>query len=240
MVPVRSTPAHRPLGARAAHLCAIGSIAIVLAACSPTGAIGSPSPPSAAGVVSPSPSVTAPASATPGATPSASETPAATPTIASTSTPAPTGDSGEVPTTTCTKLPYLRGTDFEAVRFADVRVGTHPSYDRIVFQFAAGKFPDIEVRTVKPPFKLDPSDLPVTIAGDTFLRIRLNHVAVETIPAEANDIQPGYPILVELRQTTGYEGDAVWIAGLSGPACVAMVSILKAPARLVIDVWRVP
>ena len=52
---------------------------------------------------------------------------------------------------------------------------------------------------------------------------------------DADDIKPGYPTLVELRQTTGYEGDAVWIAGLSGPACVR-VSIFSSPARLVVDV----
>ena len=67
----------------------------------------------------------------------------------------------------------------------------------------------------------------MTIDGTAFLKIRLNHVAVETIPSDADDLKPGYPVLVELRQTAGYEGDAIWIAGLAGPACVR-VSILRA------------
>ena len=176
MVPVRSAPAHRPFPARAARLSMVGVVAILLAACGTTGS-SSPSA-GAATVVSQSPSATAaaasvPASVAPSVAAPASPTSAATPTTAPTSTPVPSGDSGEVPTTTCAELPYLRGTDFERVRVADVRVGTHPTYDRIVFQFAAGKFPDIEVRKVKPPFKLDPSDLPVTIDGDTFIKIRL-------------------------------------------------------------------
>ncbi|HSS35940.1 MAG TPA: hypothetical protein VLR93_06675 [Patescibacteria group bacterium] len=82
---------------------------------------------------------------------------------------------------------------------------------------------------------LDPSDQPVAVDGSAFIKIRLNHVAVETVPADADDIKPGYPMLVELRQTTGYEGDAVWIAGLSVPACVR-VSIFHSPSRLVVDV----
>ena len=120
------------------------------------------------------------------------------------------------------------------MRIADVRHPAGRLYDRLVYEFRAGKLPEIEISSVEPPFKLDPSDQPVTVEGSAFIKIRLNHVAVETIPADADDIKTGYETLVALRQTTGYEGDAVWIAGLSGPACVR-VSIFSSPARLVVD-----
>ncbi len=234
MVPARSSTAHRSFPPGLARLGAILAVAAIVAACGSTGATASPSPSSSAVAgASPSPAATATVEPTAAASASATAAPTSTPTTAPTATP--TTAPNQPPAFACTKLPYLRGTDFESVRVADVRVGTHAGYDRMVFEFGAGKFPDIEVRTAKPPFKLDPSDLPVTIDGTAFLKIRLNHVAVETIPSDADDIKPGYPVLVELRQTTGYEGDAVWIAGLSGPACVR-VSIFKAPARLVVDV----
>jgi hypothetical protein len=93
------------------------------------------------------------------------------------------------------------------------------------------------VEVVQPPFKLDPSDLPVTVAGSTFIRIKLTQVAVETVTPDEMDLRPGYPILREVRQVAGYEGDATWIAGLSGPACVR-ITLLDAPRRLVVDVAR--
>jgi len=117
----------------------------------------------------------------------------------------------------------------------DVRVGSHPGFDRIVYEFASGKRPSVRVTSVAPPFKLDPSDKPVTVDGTAFIQIKLTNVAVETVPDAANDIKPGYPTLVELRQIAGYEGDATWIAGLNGPAGVR-VSILTAPSRVVLDV----
>ena len=88
-------------------------------------------------------------------------------------------------------------------RSATSASGPHAGYDRMVYEFANGRFPEIEVSRVKPPFKLDPSDLPVTIDGSAFLKIRLNHVAVESVPAAADDMKPGYPMLVEVRQIAG-------------------------------------
>ena len=184
--------------------------------------------------MTPTPTATAQPTPTATAQPTPTATAQPTPTATAQPTPSPT-TAPSAPAFACTKLPYSRASDVLSVRVADVRVGTHPGYDRMVWEFANGRFPDIEVQRAKPPFKLDPSDLPVTIDGTAFIKIRLNHVAVETVPADADDMTPGYPMLLELRQTAGYEGDATWIAGLAGPACVR-VMILKNPARLVVDV----
>jgi hypothetical protein len=121
-----------------------------------------------------------------------------------------------------------------SIGVADVRVGSHLGFDRIVYEFSGGRLPAILIEPTAPPFKYDPSDLPVTIKGSAFLRIHLTHVAVETVKDSWSDQKPGYPILQELLATTGFEGDSTWIVGMSGPAC-AHISILQAPSRLVID-----
>jgi len=231
MVPTRST-----IVRRAARLTRRGGVsvalAIVLAGCGANAPSGA-SPTSSA--AAPSATTAASPTSAPSATLAPTATPKPTPTATAQPTPSPTASPNPAPPFACTKLPYRRPNDTLSVRIADVRVGTHPRYDRMVWEFRAGKLPDITVQTARPPFKLDPSDLPVTIQGKAFLKIRLTNVAVETVPAKADDLTPGYPMLVELRQTTGYEGDTVWIAGLSGPACVR-VMILSSPARLVVDV----
>jgi len=202
-----------------------------LGACAPA---TTPSPSAAA------PSATAPPSATPSETtspaptPSATVPPAATPTAPPTATPTPSPTASPA-AFACTRLPYVRHSGSFAVRMSDVRVGRHPGFDRIVYEFRVGKRPVIAVSPTQPPFKLDPSDLPVTIAGSAFIKIRLTSILNETMPASKLDQKPGYPMLLELRETAGYEGDSTWIAGLSGPACVR-VSILDAPSRLVIDI----
>ena len=203
------------------------ALASMVAACggTPGSAQVSAAPPA---VTSPWASIASPGTE-PAATPTAAPTPTASPSPTPTASPQPTAAFA------CTKLPYVRAGGTLSVRMTDVRVGSHPGFDRIVYEFASGKRPSVRVTSVAPPFKLDPSDKPVTVDGTAFIQIKLTNVAVETVPDAANDIKPGYPTLVELRQIAGYEGDATWIAGLNGPACVR-ISILTAPSRVVLDV----
>lgn len=198
---------------------------LVIGCGSAVGSAGASAPPAS---IAPT---TAPAS------PSTAATPTPTITATPTASPSPTPTASPLATAAfaCTRLPYVRPATTLSVRVTDVRVARHPGYDRIVYEFGSGRFPAIRITSVAPPFTLDPSGLPVTIQGTAFVQIKLTNVAVETVPAAANDMKPGYPILVELRQTAGFEGDATWIVGLNGPACVR-VSILSAPSRLVVDV----
>lgn len=232
MTRVDSTPRSNWRGATGWPLRAV-ILAVALAACGPSATA--------------SPSSATPLVASPSVGPSATggnEAPTAT--VAPTPTPTPTlapASPSATPTATptaspvafaCTSLPRIRHSGSIYVGVADIRVGRHPGYDRIVYEFRAGKLPAIDIREVEPPFKLDPSDLPVTIKGSAFIRIKLTNVAVETVPTDASDLKPGFPLLVELREIAGYEGDSTWIAGLAQPGCVR-VSILAAPSRLVID-----
>jgi len=227
-MPVVSTITQRDCGRgrRPGAICAV--LLLLLASCGPgaTPAPSGPGPSSAAPTTSPG----APASTAPSISPSAPVT------SGSPSAPAPTPPPS-APPIACSTLPFARASAAVAVGLTDVRVGSHAGYDRIVVEFAGTRLPAVRVEVVEPPFKLDPSDLPVTIGGSAFIQVKLTGVAVETVPAAAQDILAAAPVLVELRQTAGYEGDATWIAGLRGPSC-ARISFLTGPTRLVVDVAR--
>lgn len=61
----------------------------------------------------------------------------------------------------------------------DVRVGTHPGYDRIVFEFVTTRIsrrrplgvPRYEITRAETPLTEDPSGLPLSVGGSVFLGI---------------------------------------------------------------------
>jgi len=187
----------------------------------------SASPTGSTAVVSP----TASPSATPTQTPSATPTPSVTPPV--TASPEPTDALGPF---TCS-LPLTRaGTAAGAQQGdpTDVRVGTHDGYDRIVFEYSGSATPTLTIETVQPPFTHDPSDLPMTVAGSAFLRIKLEGVLMGGYTG-ATDFKPNYPALVELAQQGDFEGIQTWIVGLTKTSCVRVIQ-LNDPTRLVIDI----
>ena len=109
----------------------------------------------------------------------------------------------------------------------------HPGYDRIVFEYLGTVRPTIQVDAAVPPFKRDPSDVPMAVKGDHFLRIRLTGVA----PAYGGrvDFVVALPRLAELVQQGDFEAVQTWIVGLHGSACVRIFE-LTGPERLVVDV----
>lgn len=176
---------------------------------------------------SPSPTSSAsPAPSQPIPTPSPTSTPAPT------ESPMPTSGS---PTAGCASGDGVSGPATMPVTISDVRVGTHPGYDRIVFDVADPMFwPNVTVVPAEPPFTMDASGKAVEVSGRTYLRITLDHAAGSNLTEATYDQRPGYPILTELRNTGDYEGVQTWIAGLTGPACVR-VSTLSSPNRVVVD-----
>ena len=124
----------------------------------------------------------------------------------------------------------------------DVRVGAHADYDRVVFEFRGAGVPELRLERVQPPFVKDPSGLPLTVPGTSFVFIRL----VQTSGAgyATPDGQPTYTgpssftlkgaRLTALVKVGDFEGYFTWIAGLTGPMC-HQISTLASPARIVID-----
>jgi len=142
----------------------------------------------------------------------------------------------------CTFPQSLNGATDRA-QISGLRGGAHAGYDRIVFEFsgsgAAGAIPAIQIQVGAPPFTADPSGLPISVSGVSFLILTLH--GASTVDPDGNptyagttDFKPALPVLQELVMAGDFEAVSTWIAGLTGPAC-ARLSVVTDPGRLVID-----
>ncbi len=125
-------------------------------------------------------------------------------------------------------------------QITDLAVGTHDTYDRIVFDFAAG-IPEYTIEKASPPLVGDPSGLPIDVQGSSFLRIILHGASAAGyggIPFNGpTSFTPRFAKLVELKAAGDFEAVATWYVGMNGGACVRVFT-LNAPNRLVIDLQR--
>lgn len=91
-------------------------------------------------------------------------------------------------------------------------------FDRMEFWFDSG-VPTYSIEYVDGPITACGSGLPVEVAGTHFLQIRMQGAAAHTDSGEATitttDLLPGHPTLLQLTMTCDFEGEVVWIAGLS-------------------------
>ena len=76
----------------------------------------------------------------------------------------------------------------------------------------------IRVEPATPPFTLDPSGLPVTVAGDSYWRVVLTGVEGSSLPTAERDLVSLGAGPAEVRQTGDFEGVMTWIIGEHGPA----------------------
>lgn len=188
--------------------------------------IGSPGPSAVA--IAPSPS----------AAPSASGAPATAP---PTSTPSvgpsdePSGLGGFTCGTSATILPPTASQANPATQINDVRVGSHPGYDRIVFQFVGSSRPQLTVAVARPPFVGDATGKTIDVAGSAFLSLKLYVASEYPTYTGPSSFSPGYPALKALVNTGDYEGYVTWIAGLNSSACYR-ISTLSGPTRIVVDI----
>jgi hypothetical protein len=113
-----------------------------------------------------------------------------------------------------------------------ILIGRHTDYDRIVFEYTGTVTPSLRIETVRPPFTRDPSNLPMTVAGSSFVRIRLEGVRVGY--SGRTNFLLSFPELTQLSRQGDFEGIQTWIAGLAKPGCVHVFT-LRSPARLVVD-----
>ncbi len=118
----------------------------------------------------------------------------------------------------------------------DVRVGTHPGFDRITIEFKDALHGDVTVE-VQPTstFVQDASGENVKLAGTYGLKIRISGADEHTDYSGSTDFKPGYSELQEARLMGDNEGVVTWGLGLNAPACY-QVTILDNPTRLVIDI----
>ncbi|MBW3588059.1 MAG: hypothetical protein KY429_01395 [Actinobacteria bacterium] len=139
------------------------------------------------------------------------------------------------------------GTDGVLMYVTDVRVGTHPGYDRITFEFTPAEgspaaLPRYELSPVQPPFTYDPSDMPMEVEGETFLHVlfhgatgvKMEGDSPEQTYTGPREMKPDHPSLVEAELQGDFEATLAWMLGLSVGTCWAVVE-LDDPTRLVID-----
>lgn len=141
----------------------------------------------------------------------------------------------------CT-FPYQRAaTTSTTALVTNVRTGRHTAYDRVVFDLGAGGYPAVSLDLVKPPLTADPSDLPVTVAGSTFVRITLHPAsgagyATGGAPSYTGPraFSPRYPRLTSLVERGDFEAVFSWYAGLTGPTCYRVFT-MSSPNLIAID-----
>jgi hypothetical protein len=136
-------------------------------------------------------------------------------------------------------LPITGAASIGLAHVADVRVGAHPGYDRIVFEFIEDGTPEFRIETTEPPFTRDPSDLPMAVNGSAFLQIILNggtKVGDDGSPTYTGPTEfgPGFDQLVDLIERGDFEAVNTWYVGLAGDGCLRAF-VLSDPSRIVID-----
>jgi hypothetical protein len=187
--------------------------------------------------------------------------PAASQTIPTETTPAtePTTTTETAPTTTEAAEPpppakcasETAGDDGVYMNLTDVRVGAHDGFDRIVFEFEEpdpnpagnGGIPRFEIKQVKPPFSEDPSDIPIHVEGDAFVRIVFQGASGYDFDGNATydgprRLTPGFGTLTQAVEGGDFEATMTWLLGLSRPTCWE-IHALHNPERVVIDFHHV-
>jgi hypothetical protein len=124
------------------------------------------------------------------------------------------------------------------------RTGTQEIYGSgltITLRQPVSALPRISIQPINPPFKSQ-GGRPLTIAGSTFLAVRLegltrHYIQAENFDMAAHDVAPGQllgpgifgvvPPVREIRlirDTVGTTGKQLWIVGLEHPVCLRPVT----------------
>jgi hypothetical protein len=187
-------------------------VGLLIAACGPSSA-GGPSPrPSASGQPLPSPV----------------ETP--TPSHPSTQSPSPSAS----PTLPAWCGPMEGGSEGRAT-VTDLRVGSHPGYDRLVVQFdRAVPHYALTLNPTAIRFTGSASGLPIQLRGDYGLRLQLNNIDIPNRYPHGTDLVLGSSTLLEVRLIGDYEGTVDVAVGVAREVCPT-ITLLDAPPRLVLD-----
>ncbi len=129
-------------------------------------------------------------------------------------------------------------------RISGIAVANEAGIGRITFTFHPNgneaAIPQIEVRPARPPFTMDPSGLPLDIAGTAFVVITLHGgTALDedynpTYQGPFDFTRGGSPI-VEVRRAGDFEAVSSWVVGLTGPPCVRILPF-DGSSRLVIEI----
>ncbi len=191
-------------------------------------------------------STTPPSSSTTAADTSAPTTSSTAPTTTTTATSTTTTAPATTTTAGCaTSGDTLRKESVDPLAMsalvgADIRVGAHPCFDRVVIELGGdGDFPGWWVEYVQDPVTLGESNETAFIAGEATLEVRMG-MWMQTMEGAGytgpTDIFPtAVEHIEEMRLTEDWEGVTRWAIGVD-EARPFTVTVLQGPPRLVIDV----
>jgi hypothetical protein len=116
----------------------------------------------------------------------------------------------------------------------DVRVGSHPGYDRLVVEFSGG-LPKYKIVPQDPATFVGPaSGIPVSVAGTSGFHLFVYQMDIPPVYAHGSNLRPGYSVLKQVVVMGVFEGQADIAIGLGSAVCPS-VSTFSSPYRLVID-----
>lgn len=174
-----------------------------------------------------------------------SASPSTSPAIGSTAAPEATPTDSEAPPSGAEEFVCNQAFDGEGnidiAHLADVRVGTHPGFDRIVFEFIEDGTPAYRLEPASPPFVQDPSGQPMTINGSDYLLIALHGGTKVADDASLTytgptEFEPDFPQLVHLVERGDFEAVSSWYIGMAdSPDGCFRAFELGNPRRIVID-----
>lgn len=122
-----------------------------------------------------------------------------------------------------------------------VRTAAHSSFDRVVFEFEGSSLPGYQIEYIDRPIRQCGSGRVVPLAGDGWLRVRLEPANAHTEQGEPTitdrERRPNHPNLKELKLICDFEAQVEWVLGLGSPNRYRVLELSK-PARLVMDVRR--
>ncbi|HEV2764369.1 MAG TPA: hypothetical protein VGV38_15420 [Pyrinomonadaceae bacterium] len=122
-----------------------------------------------------------------------------------------------------------------------VRAARHGAFDRVVFEFEGRTPPGYRVEYVDRPVRQCGSGDTVALAGDAWLRVRLQPAQAHTeagrptVTQRERRLRLG--VLREMKLTCDFEAEVEWVFGLAAPKRYRVLE-LKRPTRLVVDIRR--
>jgi len=126
-----------------------------------------------------------------------------------------------------------------------VDVTSKPGYDEVEFWFTtsgagSGVAPSLTVESASPPFVHGASGLPLTVAGESFVRLTFREMIVADESGNATltgpkDVLAAGAAVREAVETEAFEGVVGWIVGSVGPGC-ARVIVDPGGRRVLLDV----
>jgi hypothetical protein len=161
---------------------------------------------------------------------------------ASTASATPSRTAAADPAPTSTKPVQAGHMATPASLLTSIRVAHHPTYDRVVFQFA-GPLPGYRVAYV-PRIVMDASGDPVAVKGAAFLQVIFQGGTLDTTMQMGSAggrysgprrITPSLPAVREIAFAGDFEAVLSWGVGVSAKTGFRVLP-LKSPSRLAVDV----